>query len=30
VFDFSNKRFLGSLGGESLPAPIIGIASFTA
>jgi hypothetical protein len=29
VFDFSDKAFLGSMGGRSLPAPIVGIAAFT-
>ena len=29
VFDFSNRGFLGSLGGVRLSAPIVGIAAFT-
>ena len=29
VFDFSTKPFLGSLGGQSLSASIIGIAAFS-
>jgi hypothetical protein len=27
IFDFSNKPFLGSLAGKSLPAPIVSVAS---
>ena len=29
VFDFSNKAFVGSLGGNPPAAPIVGIAAFT-
>jgi hypothetical protein len=29
VFNFSNKKFLGSLGGHALAAPINDIAAFT-
>ena len=29
VFVFSNRRFLGSLGGKKLSAPIIGIKAFS-
>ena len=29
VFNFSNKKFSGSLGGQALRAPIIDIAAFT-
>ncbi len=29
IFDFSNKPFLGSLGGKPLAAPIIGLAAFS-
>jgi hypothetical protein len=28
IFDFSNKPFVGSLGGVSIPAPIIGVTAF--
>ena len=27
IFDFSSQAFLGSLGGRSLTAPIVGVAS---
>jgi hypothetical protein len=29
VFDFSNRKFLGSLADRTIPAPIVGIAAFT-
>jgi hypothetical protein len=30
AFNFSNRSFLGSLGGKTLPAPMVGIAAFSA